>query len=74
MPVRFEWDEEKARANLKKHKVGFDEASTVFRDPLAYIFDDEGHSTEDEKRAIIIWAKHILSTTAFCWLLLSNAS
>ncbi|MBI3761083.1 MAG: BrnT family toxin [Chloroflexi bacterium] len=54
MPVRFEWDEEKAKANLKKHKVDFDEASTVFSDPLAHIFDDEEHSTEDEKREIII--------------------
>jgi uncharacterized DUF497 family protein len=54
MAVIFEWDEDKGKANLKKHKVSFDEASTVFGDPLAYIFDDEEHSTEDEKREIIV--------------------
>lgn len=53
MSVRFEWDKDKAEANLKKHGVSFDEASTVFNDALALIFDDETHST-DEKREIII--------------------
>ena len=53
MAYRFEWDKRKAIANEKKHGVTFDEASTVFRDPLAFIFDYEGHS-EDEHREIII--------------------
>jgi uncharacterized DUF497 family protein len=53
MSVRFEWDKDKAEANLKKHGVSFDEASTVFNDPLAFIFDDEAHSAS-EKREIII--------------------
>ena len=43
----------KAAANVKKHKVAFDEALTVFADPLAKIFDDPDHS-EDEKREIIV--------------------
>lgn len=51
--MRFEWDREKARANLKKHSVSFEEAFTVFADPLARIFDDEEHSVE-ERREIII--------------------
>lgn len=51
--MQFEWDEEKAAANRRKHGVGFDEAETVFGDPLARIFDDERHSL-DEKREIII--------------------
>jgi hypothetical protein len=51
--VRFEWDASKAAANRKKHKITFDEALTVFRDPLAVIFDDEDHSSA-EKREIII--------------------
>ena len=38
---------------IKNHNVSFDEASTVFDDPLAYIFDDEDHSI-DEHREIII--------------------
>jgi len=51
--VRFEWDARKAGSNLKKHKISFDEATSVFRDPLAVIFDDEDHSA-DEGREIII--------------------
>ena len=53
MSLQFEWDKKKAISNLKDHKVSFDEASTVFDDPLAYIFDDEDHSI-DEQREIII--------------------
>jgi uncharacterized DUF497 family protein len=40
MSVGFEWDARKAAINLHKHRVSFDEASTVFSDPLAVIFDD----------------------------------
>ncbi|MFZ2444810.1 MAG: BrnT family toxin [Syntrophobacteraceae bacterium] len=53
MGVQFEWDSGKAELNLRKHGVGFAEAGTVFRDPLAFIFDDEPHSGE-ERREIII--------------------
>jgi uncharacterized DUF497 family protein len=51
--MQFEWDIEKAEANLKKHRISFAEAETVFGDPLAKIFDDELHSI-DEKREIIV--------------------
>jgi uncharacterized protein len=51
--MHFEWDRQKATSNLKKHGVNFDEASTVFDDPLAYIFDDKNHS-QGENREIII--------------------
>ena len=51
--MHFEWDPKKAAGNLRKHKVRFEEAITVFRDPLAVIFDDEDHSVE-ERREIII--------------------
>jgi uncharacterized DUF497 family protein len=51
--MEFEWDKAKAAANYKKHKVTFDEASTVFSDPLARIFDDAEHSAE-ERREIIV--------------------
>jgi uncharacterized protein len=34
MAMQFEWDEEKAEINLRKHKLGFEEAKTVFGDPL----------------------------------------
>ena len=53
MSLEFEWDPEKAHANEISHGIGFEEALTVFRDPLARIFDDEEHS-EDEPREIII--------------------
>jgi len=53
MGLRFEWDRRKAAANLCNHGVSFDEASTVFHEPLGRIFDDEDHS-EDEPREIII--------------------
>jgi len=51
--MKFEWDESKADANLKKHGVSFEEAKTVFDNPMAIIFDDEAHSI-DEQREIII--------------------
>jgi uncharacterized protein len=51
--MEFEWDEEKAAANLAKHEVSFDEAQTVFDDPLYVDFYDPDHSF-DEHRYIII--------------------
>lgn len=45
----FEWDPDKARANRSKHGVTFEEAATVFEDPLADTFDDPDHS-ESEAR------------------------
>jgi uncharacterized protein len=53
MSQSFEWDEAKARANQQKHGVSFDEASTVFANPLAAIFPDPDHS-QDELREIIV--------------------
>ena len=53
MSLRFEWDARKGLANLQKHGVGFEESSSVFRDPLARIFEDECHSL-DEAREIIV--------------------
>lgn len=49
----FEWDKAKAARNLKKHKVAFDEAATLFGDPLSVTFPDPDHSL-DEDRFIII--------------------
>lgn len=53
MPYRFEWNNRKATANRGKHGVGFDEASTVFDDPMAFIFDDEEHSINEVREVII---------------------
>jgi uncharacterized protein len=49
MEIIFEWDEPKARENLRKHKISFDEAKTVFNDPLLLTFRDEGHSDYEER-------------------------
>jgi len=49
----FEWDEHKANLNLRKHKVSFEEATTVFDDPYLMTFSDEEHS-DDEQRFIDI--------------------
>lgn len=52
--MRFDWDPIKAAANIKNHEeVTFEEAKTVFGDPLSAVFMDEDHSF-DEKREIII--------------------
>jgi uncharacterized DUF497 family protein len=42
--MEFEWDPEKAKRNLKKHGVSFEEAVTIFYDPLSATFDDPDHS------------------------------
>jgi len=47
--VRCEWNASKAVANLRKHGVSFDEASTVFFDPLSTTGDDPGHSLEERR-------------------------
>ena len=49
----FEWDKEKAKANVKNHGVTFEEASTVFNDDIAKVFFDEIHS-DDEIREILV--------------------
>ncbi len=51
--MQFEWDNRKAKSNLKKHGVSFEEASTVFDDDFAKMFFDEIHS-DDETREIIV--------------------
>jgi uncharacterized DUF497 family protein len=51
--IEFEWDARKAATNLRKHAVAFEEAMSVFADPLAHIFDDPDHS-HNERREIII--------------------
>ena len=63
--MRFEWDSEKAASNLAKHSVSFDEASTVFGDPLATTIADPDHSIDEQRflttglstqqRVVIVW-------------------
>ena len=46
---QFEWDIGKAASNLRKHKVSFEQASTVFKDSLALTVYDEAHSLTEER-------------------------
>jgi uncharacterized protein len=47
--IRFEWDPHKAAANLKKHRISFEDAQSVFYDEFAVQFFDETHSSEEER-------------------------
>ena len=47
--MEYDWNSAKARRNVKKHGVDFDEAGSVFRDPLAYTFADPDHSTGEAR-------------------------
>jgi uncharacterized DUF497 family protein len=49
MELTFEWDEEKAKANLRKHKVSFDEAIAVFSDPFSITILDPDHSLDEQR-------------------------
>jgi len=51
--MQFEWNKDKARANLTKHGISFDEAKTVFDDPLYVDFYDPDHSAEEERYIIV---------------------
>ena len=63
--MRIEWDSEKASANIAQHGVSFDEASTVFGDPLATTVPDPDHSLVEDRflttgissqqRLLIVW-------------------
>ena len=57
MPLNFQWDENKARTNLAKHGVGFEEAATVFGDPLSLTIPDPAHS-QNEDRFVILGTSH----------------
>lgn len=51
--IQFEWDNNRASINLKKHGITFEEASTVFYDGDAILFDDPDHSEEEERFLIL---------------------
>ncbi len=65
--MRFEWDPAKTVSNIRKHGVSFDEAVTVFKDPLAFIFDDTAHS-EQEHREIIIGMSTVRRMLLVCFV------
>jgi uncharacterized protein len=51
--ISFDWDPKKALANLRKHKVSFEDAQSVFSDERALLIDDPDHS-EDEERFVLL--------------------
>ena len=51
--MEFEWDPRKAVGNLAKHAVSFEEAATVFGDPLGRIINDPRHSTDEERYILL---------------------
>jgi hypothetical protein len=51
--LRFEWDPQKAARNLARHGVSFEEAGTVFGDPLGRIAGDPRHSMEEERFVLL---------------------
>jgi uncharacterized protein len=55
--VNFSWDTKKDKANMKKHGVSFDEASSVFYDPFSKLSHDPDHS-DQEDRFILIGHSH----------------
>ena len=55
--MKFDWDSKKAASNLRKHSVAFEEAQTVFDDPLYVDFYDPDHS-QGEARYLIVGASN----------------
>jgi uncharacterized protein len=53
LALEFEWDPQKAAANLAKHRVSFEEAATVFGDPLGRIVADPRHSSGEERLVLL---------------------
>ena len=51
--LRFEWDPKKAADNLRKHKVSFEDAKTVFSDDQALLIDDPDHSEEEDRFVLL---------------------
>ena len=58
----FEWDPGKARSNLRDHRVAFEEAATVFLDPLAVTYPDPDHSDPEDREITIGYStkQHLL--------------
>lgn len=49
MKFAFEWDEVKAKNNIRKHRVSFEEGKTIFNDPFLFTFPDNEHPIDEER-------------------------
>ncbi|MYM89955.1 BrnT family toxin [Rugamonas sp. FT82W] len=56
--MRFEWDPRKAKANLRKHGVSFEEAKDAFRDPYAQSWLDSGHADVEDRYQLLAQSRH----------------
>ncbi len=56
--MEFEWDQKKAAANEQKHSISFQEAATVFGDPLAVTFADPDHSVNEQRYVTFGLSRH----------------
>jgi len=63
--MRIIWDEKKNQENIRKHKVSFEEAQTVFYDPNGKLIDDPDHSDEED-RYIILGLSKVLHLLVVC--------
>jgi uncharacterized DUF497 family protein len=63
--LHFEWDDEKATANLRKHGISFEEAKSVFQDERAKLINDPDHS-EDEDRFVLLGLSETLRLLVVC--------
>ena len=71
--IKFSWDAQKAKQNLKKHRVSFEEASTVFFDEKAIEFFDPDHS-KDEDRFLMLGLSWRLRVVVVCYCLRKDGS
>lgn len=53
MRYDFEWDSRKAKSNFRKHRISFERAAAIFRDPNLLSISDEEHSQSEERRLTI---------------------
>ena len=66
--IKFNWDENKNKANIKKHGVSFEEASSVFYDEEALIINDSAHSRDEERFVLIGFSyKYNLLVVCHCY-------
>ena len=63
--MKFEWDDNKNKLNIRKHKISFEEASTVFLDEEALLIEDPDHS-EAEDRFLILGCATSLKLLVVC--------
>lgn len=69
--ISFVWDEQKAKENLEKQKISFEEAQTVFFDPNARMIFDPDHST-DEDRFILLGISAAMRILIVCHCFLED--